>query len=86
VPSGVQLPAAGCAFSLLLALDAFPKAFNLLRRERALISEYMRMATDELRRNSLDHAAEVECTLLLCHASMKHDLKEQIAKLFAQIL
>jgi hypothetical protein len=46
----------------------------------------MRMAAQELFRNGLDHAAEIERALLLGHAGMEHDLEQEVAEFLAQVV
>ena len=44
------------------------------------------MPTDQLGRNSLDHIAEIERVLLLRHAGVEHDLQQQIAEFFFEVV
>src|SRR6185312_6523773 len=48
--------------------------------------EYVRVAADELFADVVGDRGEVEPTLLLGHAGMKHHLEEQIAELLAQLV
>ena len=53
--------------------------FPLSRR-----SKNMRMTTDHLVADAGCHGIEIEGALLLCHAGMKSDLKQQVAKFLPQ--
>ena len=44
------------------------------------------MAAQELLGDRLDHVAEIERALLLRHAGMEHDLEQEVAEFFAQIV
>ena len=46
----------------------------------------MRMPSDHLARDRLDHVAEGECVLLLGHAGVKHHLQQEIAQFVSQII
>ncbi|MDT4863379.1 hypothetical protein FQZ97_980820 [compost metagenome] len=46
----------------------------------------MRMAADHLVRDGFDNIAEAKLALFFSHAGMKHHLKQQIAKLFTEII
>src|SRR5580692_7239465 len=51
-----------------------------------LVSEHMRMAADKLLRQRLDHIPKIERPLLLRHAGVKYDLKQEIAELFPEVV
>ncbi len=46
----------------------------------------MRMPSDHLARDGLDHVAECEGVLFLRHAGVKHHLQQEIAEFVAQIV
>ena len=70
---------------LLLRLDRVPQSLDRFRIAGVLIAKDVRMPTDQLGRNRLDHIAEIERVLLLRHAGMEHDLQQQIAEFFFQV-
>ena len=45
----------------------------------------MRMPPNELGGDRLDHAAEIECALLLRHPGVEYDLEQEIAQFVLQI-
>ena len=70
---------------LFLRLDLAPKRLDLGGRQIARIGENMRMAADQLGRDRLDHAAEIEMSGFLGHARMEDHLQQEVAKFVAQI-
>ncbi len=46
----------------------------------------MRMPSDHLARDGLDHVAERECILFFRHAGVKHHLQQEIAEFVTQIV
>ena len=75
------------AFGFLLGLDALPGALDVRRRQSAvLVGEHMRMPSDHLSRDRLDHVAECERVLFLRHAGVEHHLQQEIAEFVAEIV
>ena len=70
---------------LFLGLDALPQHLHFIGRGATRVAEHMRVPANELFRDGRDHVAEIERALLLRHAGMERDLKQQVAQLFAQV-
>ena len=44
------------------------------------------MPADHFAADRIDHVAERECILFLCHASMKHHLQQEVAEFIPQVV
>jgi hypothetical protein len=67
-------------------LDLGPRPLDVLGREiRASVREHMRVPPDQFSGDRLDDTAEVEGVLLLGHARVEDDLKQQVAEFVTQV-
>ena len=75
------------ALGFLFGLDAIPRALDAGRRQPSVgVGEDMRMPSDHLGGDRLDHVTERKCVVLLGHAGVVDHLQQEIAELLAQIV